>query len=389
MSSLELGQLRSGPPAASTDDQALALTGVRAILAWWVVTLHFGLELVSWAPARTVLGAGYIAVDVFFVLSGFVLARRYADDVFATWASRKEFWRRRFARLYPLYVVSLFVGIMAGAPRTTEALLAWPGLKRIAEQLLLLNAWDHRAMFAHNWAAWSLSAEAFFYLLFPWLLPWVRVLSVGRRRTLLGVCWLAVLIAPTLYMRLNPDHLSAPLAMGDDALWSYYLMFHPFLHVPLFVAGICAALLSARPNSGNASTLALTLGLRSRRWAAGISTVTVVGILVGGGVPYTYLVSGALLPLVVLLIVGLDAGRRAQPETSRPSWLAWGPLVTLGHASYATYILHVPVFWLLVRHVPDAWESPAWVIAYLVAMLPISLVAWRFIEEPLRRRLSA
>ena len=100
-------------PAA---DYLPALTGLRFWLAVWVILHHItgnGMMLRAWAgglpaPALQMLRGGYLAVQTFFVLSGFVLARTYAD---ATWDRRSlgRFFTARFARIYPVYFVSLIV----------------------------------------------------------------------------------------------------------------------------------------------------------------------------------------------------------------------------------------------------------------------------------------
>jgi len=93
-----------------------------------------------------------------------------------------------------------------------------------------------------------------------------------------------------------------------------------------------------------------------------------------------YLHSGVLLPAVVAVVLGVAA--------PRPSLLATAPAITLGRASYATYILHVPVFLLGARFVPALWKSLPAVAVYGLVLLVVSLAAHRFVEEPLRGWLS-
>jgi hypothetical protein len=90
--------------------------------------------------------------------------------------------------------------------------------------------------------------------------------------------------------------------------------------------------------------------------------------------------AGVLLPLVLLVIAGVDGEAR--------SVLARPPLLMLGRASYATYILHVPVFFVLLRFDPEGWHKPSFLAAYAFVMLVVSLVAHHAIEEPARRAIT-
>jgi peptidoglycan/LPS O-acetylase OafA/YrhL len=348
------------PPA----DEVRSLTGLRAILAWWVVAFHFARHHVpdEWALLKATVAGGHVAVDVFFVLSGYVLMRRYGEARFTAGATL-EFYSRRFARIYPLYLVSLVIGAAASSRRFFEDCGSSTGLTRLTLEVLLLNAWTHLAMFLYNFAAWSLSVEVFFYLLGPWLLP-----AVGRRppRALvafLGLAWMATFVAPLAYTTFDPDHLGRALALGDEVKWSWYLKFFPLQRLPEFVAGAAAARLNWHP-----------------RRAAPLAAVALWAILASGQVPYAFLVAGVLMPLIVLLVVGVAAYDRGL--------LASGACVALGRASYATYILHWPLFLAWSRFDPDVWERPAHVLMFCASLLVISLLAFRLVEEPLRRRLT-
>jgi peptidoglycan/LPS O-acetylase OafA/YrhL len=141
------------------------------------------------------------------------------------------------------------------------------------------------------------------------------------------------------------------------------LKFFPIQRLPEFVAGAAAARLNWRP-----------------RFAAPIAALGLFAILASSVVPYAFLVSGVLLPLIVLLIVGVAASDRGP--------LASAICIALGRASYATYILHWPLFLAWSRLDPDVWERPTHVLIFCVSLCVISLLAFRFIEDPLRRRLT-
>ncbi len=341
------------------------MTGLRGVLAWWVVLFHFGRDLVPTALLARIAASGHVAVDVFFVLSGYVLARRYAGVDFRRREARRGFWVRRFARVYPLYLGSLVIGFAASAPRSLAELATLKGLVCATLQLGLLNAWSHRAMFAHNWAAWSLSVEGLFYVIAPWLFTRLTVLSRRALIVAVALSWAATFLAPALYTALDPDHLGRPLALGDEVLWGWYLKFFPLQRIPEFVAGAAAA---------------IYVGADARLAHPLVAVASSTGLLVlatSGIVPFAYLHSGVLVPLVVTLIVALDH--------QCSSWLAAWPTVALGHASYATYIFHVPLFLLFARFEPAAWESGLLVVAYAALLAVLALAVRAGLEEPCRR----
>jgi peptidoglycan/LPS O-acetylase OafA/YrhL len=359
----------SGATKLDREREILPLTGLRAVAAWWVVVFHFAKDNVPTTVLHSIAASGHVAVDLFFVLSGFVLARRYRPADVATATGRRAFWRRRLARVYPLYLASLALGFSAEWPRSLRDLATWGGALRLAGQAALLNAFCHKWMFRLNWAAWSLSVEAFFYLLFPWLIAWV---SRRNLRPLIAWCAAAALVVPALYMLLDPDHLGRPLDHGDNYLWSYYLKFFPPQRLPMFVAGMAAALLTeerAPPKHG-----------------AAVAVVALVGIVATNVVPYTLLQGGALLLVFTLLVAALATDGERRSPIAR--WLGSRPLVALGHASYATYIFHVPLFLLFACFDEDAWTRPWLFLPYALALLGLSLGAYRFVEEPARRALT-
>lgn len=351
--------------------EILPLTGLRALLAWWVVALHFVRELLAPGVMRSFLEAGHLAVDMFFVLSGYVLTKRYAGADLRDPNERNWFWLRRAARLYPLYVLSLAMGVLA-SPSALAALQTELGLVRLGLQILVLNAWTHVAMFHHNWAAWSLSVEMFFYLCFPLLLPRIRACS---RRAL---SWLLVLmcaltwLAPTVYTLCDPDHLQRAFRFDDEVLWGWYLKFFPAQRLPEFAAGMVAARL--------VDTQRLIVSSRVRRVAAPVLGLALVGFGTFRPIPFAFIHAGVLLPLGVALVIVLDHEQR--------SWLAARWLVRLGHASYATYILHVPLFRVAQHWDPELWQHPLPVVGYLGLLLVVSLLAHALVERPLHGRMA-
>jgi peptidoglycan/LPS O-acetylase OafA/YrhL len=340
--------------AASRDGELLALTSIRGIAAWWVVLFHLRLLLAPWVrpAAIAVLGQGNLAVDLFFVLSGFVIALNYGDRV-GSWRAAGDFLFRRFARIYPLHLL-----ILAGFAAYAGAAILF-GSARLEEQdggyflasLFLVQNWGFFPRLEWNVPAWSISTEACAYLLFPFLLR----LIVPARRT----WWLLALLV---------------LLLG--------------LSIPAFFAALGYDFPNAVPQAGLFRCLAqFTMGmllyelyrrLRGRRLALPlVAAAACLGLLYAlAGLPVTALAWAAL-------VLGL--------ALAKEGWLSAAPLVWLGRVSYATYLCHylaLTVFKLLFveegRPVP-----PALLALYLVAVLAASALLYHGFERPAQKHLLA
>jgi peptidoglycan/LPS O-acetylase OafA/YrhL len=355
-----------------------ALTGLRFIAALLVVAYHFltvplpashgPLRMAAWA-LRDIAGNGSNGVSFFFILSGFILTHNYvaASGLFRTSSAR--FWLARFARIYPIlflammlaFLPSLFGHWCTGISVYPVCSRPAPGINLLQDLSLTRNWPFWPASYGFNPPSWSLSVEAFFYLLFPLI-----GLALGRagRRASAGVviiAWLAI-VALNLFVHAHP---------GSDGS----IAFVPLFRLPEFVMGVAAARIYAAtqptrpwvPVLCSFAACALLLGvLATARW----STHTAAFVI--------------LDPLFLVVILSLSYGR---------GWLARGlslpAVVLLGEASYSTYILHYPLWdWLanpLARH---GWahvlRSPAWFLVYLVALVALSLLSYRFVERPCR-----
>ena len=158
--------LADTPLKQSKPKEIRALTGIRGAAACYVMAYHF-FSNASIGPAGTFIGHGYLAVDLFFVLSGFVMALTYAEDFrkgFAVQAYAR-FMVKRLGRIYPLYIsatiAAFLIAVSHHEPHLTSA-------TRWACNILLIQAWGLSQSIAH--AVWSISTEFGAYVLFPGLL---------------------------------------------------------------------------------------------------------------------------------------------------------------------------------------------------------------------------
>ena len=214
-----------------------ALTGLRAAAALWVVFHHYFEKFVLLFPAieplRAFAGAGIMGVELFFVLSGFVITLNYVGH-FRQWDRRTylHFLRARIARVYPVLVVCLF-GALAivtlanqlDMPLATQGLYTPGGF---LASLLMVQAWGDGAYATWNFVAWSVSAEWFAYLCFP-LVAWAyhrnRTAATAIGTAVVAIVLSIVLILTSALNAVSPfDHSSLPAdrgqlrGRGDDVL---------------------------------------------------------------------------------------------------------------------------------------------------------------------------
>lgn len=335
---------------AGRGDHLPALTGLRFLLALWVMLHHLtgpGMRLEATAetwphPVYALIRGGYLAVATFFVLSGFVLARNYG---WGEWhaARLRRYAVARFARVYPVYALSfVLVAPFVIADRAPGK----PGL--IANYGLLLQGWTGHLPVGWNTPAWSLSCEVFFYISFP--------------------------LAVVALRRVPPFYLAAAACLLTRVLFAAGIRdeWKPLVHFADFVMGIAVASVYER----------LT---RAEHRPAGFWLYIPAGALGGaliawpGMLPGSVDLNSALRPLNATLLVGfaLGTGAVARALSSRLA-------VFLGKSSYAMYILHVPVLWW-VRY----WRQDLSPAIYIAMVILISAVVYRFFEEPANRYIRA
>lgn len=367
--------------------QLRALTGLRFLAALHVVLMHRAVQYLDWAPewTRNVVAAGYTGVSLFFVLSGFVLAYTYLEPGDTQRMERRTFWAARLARVYPVYLVSLvvalpsFAGLILGSngsllgPETSPTKIA-------LTTLTLTQAWSWTTVWQWNSPGWSLSAEAFFYFAFPFLVPPLLRCVRGRLLWAIGVLWLLALLPPVLYLLSQGNGGIA--ASRAPTLMS--IKFNPVLRIPEFVMGVVLGKLFLERAAAQPTV----------HWGGWISEAAggVILALLAASPSLSFIVlhNGLLAPAFGLLIFGLASGRGPL------AWILSRPgLVLLGEASYALYLLHQPLWWwaTTLSHANALDRQPAsFFLGYVVVTVVASVVVLQLIEKPgrkaLRRRLD-
>ncbi len=340
-----------------------ALTGIRGIAAWLVVLFHIRLSMAQLVPgtAIAVLGKGYLAVDLFFMLSGFVIwlnyGQRFRDRGVA---EIRHFWWRRFARIWPLHAAILAgLALFALTLKASGHDISNYPLAQLPLHVLLIQNWGLTDGLSWNHPAWSISTELGAYLLFPLAaisVPWERL----RPLALLGIAGL-LCAAVQLFFAGHGE-----TALGADI---------PRLGLGRCIGEFLLGVVTAR----------LWQELAGRRGAALLSLLA-AGMVIGGGLalnlPETAFVPAGLAAL--LLALALDRGKIAL-------LFAAAPLRQLGDVSYSTYLLHFPLFVFFKLLFVDAGLQLGWagLAGFLGLVLACSVLFYRMLERPAQRWLNA
>lgn len=355
-------------PTYARKEPLPALTGIRTLLAIFIILFHFTPPHLS--LLYPIINNGYVFVGAFFLISGYVLTYNYADR--GAKLNKREFWLARFSRLYPVYLLVLIVSLRMVQDEwyARSRFEFWQGLILTP---LVLQGWSPSVATFWNTVAWTLSSEVMLYAAFPWLirLPWPRTPS--RLIALLLTIWIVGLVPHSLYLLLNPDHLVGPVDRYSSTQLIRFLKYTPLPYVCTFLSGVILGKLQH----------ALTLTQRQRLVLSAISLGLVVLFFYTqvDRTPYLLMHGGLLTPLFAALVLGLSGPHAISAIFS------CRPLLLVGESSYCLYLLHFNVFQLIHRyHVPEHLHLTAlepW-LSYVI-LIALALAVFHFVETPVRK----
>ena len=355
-----------------------ALTTLRFFAALHVVLFH--VRVVGILPGgpwwyQNFASIGFVGVNFFFVLSGFILVYTYDGPQL----DAPKFWRARFARIYPAYALSLVVAapfFLFAVRHLDLPFFAWSKAHFLSACMLtlaLLQSWVPQVALTWNSVCWSLSVEAFFYFVFPFFLLHSSKLSAKSLLLWLVAFWLISISLSSSYIHFHPDGFDKINSGETNLFWKNVLSFNPLVRLPEFLVGMFAGkLFLSRPGSVKFATPLVGAGL------LGFATV----VLLAPKIPNPTLSAGLLSPAFAAIIYGVAR----QPKWT--SLLATPFLVLLGDASYSLYLLHSLVITRVFDSIPHL-SSPLRVALSLAAAIAISVAAYRLVEEPSRRFLRS
>jgi peptidoglycan/LPS O-acetylase OafA/YrhL len=340
------------------------LTALRFAAALWVAVYTFWPNLAG-APQTTVVAKGYLGVELFFVLSGFILSHVYLQAAGEKRFSYRGFLWARIARVYPLHLATLIgVGGLAAAAliagMSVDAnVLSWSSLPA---NLLMLHAWGLAPVAGWNHPSWSISAEWFAYLCFP--------------------------LFAFVFWRLRDKPVAA--VVGAAAfLTVLYFVFEQAAGFPLTEATIRWGALRIVPCFALGCALYLVYRKVGQRLSA---------LLAGGAaaIAFVLMMVSAALGLwdgITVLCAGALILALAALPNARAGWLASRPAVYLGEISYSVYMVCVPWNLLAVGLAAKLTEAPdkqlqifVW-LAILTLLPVVAAVSYHLVERPARQAL--
>ncbi len=341
------------------------LTTLRIFAAAWVVLYHYWPLLVA-GPRPGAVEKGYLGVELFFVLSGFILCHVYLQSFGEKRFSYGSFLWARLARIYPMHLATLAgLGLLIAVASALgfaagDQVLVWSSLPA---QLLLLQAWGLGLEGGWNHPSWSISAEWFAYVSFP---AFAAVFWPLRDRP-----WIALAGASLLVVALN---LIFPILAGH-ALTSATTAWGALRIVPCFALGCAAYLLWRRQ------------AVTSQAAAKLLTATLLVAIAAGAGLQVPDMV-------MVLLFGGLILGLASLASTG--SNLMGSRLgVYLGEVSFAVYMVCIPwemVFTRAAQKLLDLPEGllpwPVWGLMF-AGVVPAAMVLHHLVERPARNAMRA
>ena len=318
-----------------------ALTSLRGIVALWVMSYHLvGLSPVPIADPIGLTSIGYLGVDFFFVLSGFILAATYGRWFVGGFEAHDylRFLVRRVGRMFPLHMAVILICVAvawaAGNPYSPV---------QVAEELTLVHRWPgvHAIFRSINGPAWSISSEWLANILLPQFAA--LTLVTGTRVAVLVGC-VAI------------SSLAALVACNSGSL-------------DLSLANTSAPTIRCFTEFAIGMLLHRWIAIQAPRWAP------LAALVASGAVSMTFRQPAALVPAMVATIYVVVANRAAADRI-----LGGGIPYWLGEVSFSIYLVHIPIV------TTAAVLFPHNVVGYMglsiVATLTISAASYRWIEVP-------
>lgn len=354
--------------AASPDRHLVLLDGLRGAAVLLVVAYHASYISAGWGPR--ILPGGFIGVDLFFVLSGFLITRQLATALVEHGTiDLSQFASRRIRRLVPALVAAvagtlLLLRLTGTLPDARTSVTSAVGTMLYVSNYQQARGWPFVQELSHTW---SLAIEAQYYLVWPFVLLGFHRLRLSRR-AIIGVIMLLMVVVWVHRAQMWTDQAHyLPLYLRTDT------------RVDVLLAGSILGLLAAWGN----------LWRVDGRWlrvpaVAAIVVFAVVSCFSETGDHRLYDQYG--LVAVTLAGTALVASALVDPEWSLHRVWRLPALRWLGLRSYSLYLWHVPIFLTIARNLGD--QPVAVKVALgLTSALVLSEISYRYVEQPFRRRL--
>ncbi|MDO9354136.1 MAG: acyltransferase [Solirubrobacteraceae bacterium] len=355
-------------PAPTRRPDLPSLTGMRAAAAAVVFVGHIGLagvyaqDQIAFVLRALPATFDHGAVSLFFALSGFVLTWSHRDGD-TKWA----FIRRRLAKILPNHLITWTIGLIL-----MLSFADFIGVAKVLPSLFLVHSFipDLDTVVGTNGPNWSLAAELFFYVCFPFLLPTMLRIPPDRLWFWVKVAVGVSFCIPAISFLLPKGEIYADI-VPTTRFW--FICFLPVSRMAEFFIGILVARLVIEGRwkvVSTRNTVLISLGF----W-----------VIAAAGSPYLW-VAPYLIPIAIYL--GNAASRDQVGDYRRLAQPRW---VHLGQLSFAFYLIH----WLVIEYTHRyLFDEAAWSIipatAYTAAVLGISLglghLLFKYVEIPMYNR---
>ncbi|MFC0407273.1 acyltransferase family protein [Roseomonas elaeocarpi] len=345
-----------------------SLTGLRGVAATLVMVDHYAAIDFSYPFPLDLLPHMYLAVDMFMVLSGFILAMTYEDRL--TTVSAPGYWNfllRRIARLYPIYALTTVVCFVLCRMGWLTFLNPDTSYGALLANLLAIQTWVWPGS-SLNGPGWSISTEWFANLVFPLLMPLMLRRSLALVTAISGLAFVTLIISALMFGQLFdvPSSGAVNIISGPQALGRCVTEFL----IGMYCWRLRSRVPAMRALADHRVQFALLLALAVLMQFTELDTVFVA--------------------VCCLLLIGLSFESSGFSAALRSA-----PLVYLGRISYSLYLIHITLLplrdelgGLFRRHdVPAAWT---WAVLSTAAVaIMLATFSWRYLERPSRSHLRS
>ena len=343
-------------PTAAPRQYRADIDGLRAIAVLSVLGFHLGFRQ---------LDGGFVGVDIFFVISGYLIGGLIVGELAGARFSIAHFYERRIRRILPALFAMLGVVTIACLFALYPGRLARYGASLVATVFSVSNFYFLQTTGYFDQAAetkpllhtWSLAIEEQFYIFLPPFLMLVHRFAPSRLQA-----WVAATTAASL--------LASVIGVSNDASAAFYL---PFARAWELLLGVLLAI--------SPKVLPQSAAGRNAAASVGLAMIGAAVVLFSPLTPFPGI--AALLPCVGAVLV-IAAGSSGPTLAGR--LLSWRPLVFIGLISYSLYLWHWPVIVLGREMLADAaWSGKTTVRLVLLAVsFVLAILSWRFVERPFR-----
>jgi mycarose O-acyltransferase len=348
-----------------------SLTGLRGTAALMIVIYH---SLLPWPHdvfTRAVTELGFMGVQFFFCLSGFVMQWTWREKQFKV----IQFLIKRVARIYPVAILGLCISFFSFKLFQTPLAGYVGGRHSISMSALLVQSWLYnKPDVRQSWdgVSWTLSCEIFFYLVSPLTVPLINKLNLRATIT-------SFIVAVLAYYAWNI--IETPKPSYAALIANNFFTYSPLGNLPLYLLGSLLA--------------RILITSRGISYKFNVPVIFLLSIIIPLFLAHDYynIAYANILALSVipgfLLIILVSANNDLTETRRRPDFLHSKPLLFLGNISFSLYMMHALVlgaFCLALAHlhvtVSSAWLGDVLTVAYFVVSVLVAAAVYYCVEEP-------